>query len=195
MYIFKDTMPASCCDMELHWQVDVDQASSKHAKGAAPTPSIPETHRAPSQMHLRTSGIFGGQGYTACGPAAALDHAAERPPSTDLSIGGGLVASAPLGVPSGHPEGGSEGVPPPLRLESGPFPPFPAVSDPRLACRLRVCRCIRARVGGRRLCWRARVLRQHAWGAWGRAACARLACRGSRSRNSAPARDCCEYML
>ena len=139
-------------EMELIWQVDVDEASPKPFETFASMPTFPQTHRAPSQMHLRTSGIFGGQGYTACGPAAALDHAAERPPSTDLSIGGGLVASAPLGVPSGHPEGGLEGVPPPLRLESGPFPPFPAVSDPRLACRLCVSRCTRARVGGRSRC-------------------------------------------
>ena len=88
-----------------------------------------------------------------------------RPPSTDLSIGGGLVASAQLGVPSGHPERGLEGVPPPLCLEPSPYLPFPTVSDPRVASRLRVFRCTRARVGGRSRCWRVRVPRQHAWGA------------------------------
>jgi len=118
-----------------------------------------------------------------------------RPPSTDLSIGGGLLCVGPLGLPHGHSEGGSEGVPPPICLELDPFQPFSAVSDPRLACRLCVCRCIRARAGGRRLCWRARVLRQHAWGACDCAGCSRVGCRGSRSRNLAPARDCCEYVL
>ena len=34
----------------------------------------------------------------------------EKPPSTDLSIDGGLLCVSPLGVPSGHFEGGSEGV-------------------------------------------------------------------------------------
>ena len=48
--------------------------------------------------------------------AAALDRDAERLPSIDPSIGGGLIASAPLGVPSGHPEGGSEGVLLPIDL-------------------------------------------------------------------------------
>ena len=41
---------------------------------------------------------------------AALDRAAVRLPSIDLSIDGGLLCVGPLGVPPGHFEGGSEGV-------------------------------------------------------------------------------------
>ena len=102
--------------MELNWQVDVDEASPKPFERSASIPTFPQTHCAPSQMHLRTSGIFGCQCYNAVGCCCCSGYAAERPPPADPSIGGGLVASATLGVPSGHPEGGSEGVLPPLDL-------------------------------------------------------------------------------
>ena len=162
---FKVCLVGSVYEIELSCLAGVDEASPEHAKNFASTLSITETHRAPSQMPLRTSGIFGDLFYTAPRPGCCSGYADERPPPADPSIGGGLVASAPLGVPSGHPEGGSEGVPPPQRLESSSFLPFSAVSDPRLASRLRVFRCTRARVGGWSRCWRVRVPRQHAWGA------------------------------
>ena len=115
-----------------------------------------------------------------------------RPPSTDPSVFGGLLCFCPSGYSYGAHMGALKVARKVCRRPCASNPALSAVSDPRLARRLCVCRCIRARVGGRSWCWRARVPRQHAWGAWDRAGCARVACRGSRSRNPVPARDCCE---
>jgi hypothetical protein len=122
----------------------------------------------------------------------ALDHGAETPPSTDPSIDGGLLCVSPLGVPSGHFEGGSEGVLPPLRLEPSSFPRFSCVSLLSSDAHLHVHRYRSApepsRRGRHRVCMDGRDV----WGVREHAAHARGACWRARGLSRPDPRKCCE---
>ena len=107
------------------WQVDVDEAPPQPFETFASMPTFPQTHRAPSQMHLRTSGIFGCQCYNAvgwrcssgsCCCAAAIGRSVGLWRSSLL-----LPIRVPIWGAYGYPESGYEGVPPPLCLELSPI--------------------------------------------------------------------------
>ena len=100
---FEDGRVGTVCDMELHWQVDVDEASPQHAKSFSSTHTFPQTHRAPSQLHIRTCGPLGSVDLQQAALRAALDHAAER---RHRSIRRSVAASlrlSPSGCPLGTP--------------------------------------------------------------------------------------------
>ena len=109
------------------WSSAEWQVSTRHRSSTPKVPHQPHPSPKPTERHRRCcSGdpVYVEHDVTPqVVSAAALDRAVVRLPSTDPSIGGGLVASAPLGVPSGHPEGGSEGVPLPACLECVTFLP------------------------------------------------------------------------
>ena len=122
---FKVCWSASVYEMEPNWSADVDETSLEHSESFALTPTFTQAHRAPSQMHLRTSRIFGGRGYTAVGPLLLLWICCG-----EAAIGRsvGLWRSSlllPIRVliwgAYGCPESGSEGVLPPLCLELSPI--------------------------------------------------------------------------
>lgn len=165
VYLFKVWHADALYEIELSCLAGVDEASPEHAKNFASTLSITETHRAPSQMPLRTSGIFGCQCYNAIGCSAALDmllRGRHRPIRRSLAVSLRLPHSGCL---LGTPRAAQKVCRRPCASNPAHSCPFLLYLTRVWPLVLRVFRCTRARVGGRSRCWRVCVPCQHAWGA------------------------------